>query len=219
MDNSMSKFFSKVYLWMFIGLFLSGGVAYISSTTPVVMQILMKHMFLFIALELITVLVLSLARNKLSPLAAKLLFILYSIISGATLSSIFLVYKIDSILLVFVSSSLLFGLMALYGYITKNDLSTFGKVLLFGLFAIIIMGIFNIFIGNSMFDLFISVVSVIIFLGLTAYDMQKLKAIYSYYGPNEEELSKASIYGALDLYLDFVNMFLKLLHLFGKEKD
>ena len=183
------------------------------------MQILMKHMLLFIVLEFITVLVLSLARNKISATLAKLLFILYSGVSGVTLSSIFLVYKIDSILLVFASSALLFGLMALYGYITKNDLSTFGKILLFGLFAIIIMGIINIFVGNSMFDLFISIVSIIIFLGLTAYDMQKIKAIYNYYGPNEEELSKASIYGALDLYLDFVNIFLKLLHLFGKEKD
>ena len=143
----------------------------------------------------------------------------YSALSGLTLSSIFLIYKIESIGMVFFAASLMFALLAVYGYVTKQDLSSFGKILLFGLISVIIMSLINIFIGNSAFDIFISIVSIVIFLGLTAYDMSRLKQIYNYYSNDSDMLDKVSIYGALDLYLDFVNILLKLLRLFGKRKD
>lgn len=218
-ENGISNFFSKVYLWMFIGLLVSGGVAYYTSVNASLLKFV-YNMFGFILItELIVVIVFSALRRKVSPAIAKVLFLVYSAISGLTLSSVFIVYKLDSVGMVFLSSALMFGLLAVYGYTTKTDLSSFGKILLFGLLAVIIMSIINIFVGGSSFGIVISIISVVLFLGLTAYDMQNLKSIYNYYAGNEEELSKASIYGALDLYLDFINIFLRLLNLFGKSKD
>lgn len=218
-DNGMSKFFSKVYLWMFIGLLISGAVAYYTSVTPGVRGLVYGGFTFFIILELVVVIAFSALRKKVSPAVAKILFIIYSVVSGLTLSSIFLVYKLESIGMVFISAALMFGLLALYGFITKNDLSSFGKILIFALLAIIIMSLINMFIGNSTFSIVISVISIVVFLGLTAWDMQALKALYNYYASDEKELNKIAIYGALDLYLDFINIFLQLLNLFGKRRD
>lgn len=218
-ENGISKFFSKVYLWMFIGLLISGGVAYYTSVTPSMIRMVYSSFSLILIIELIVVIAFSALRNKVSPLVAKILFITYSAISGLTLSSIFLVYKIESVGLVFLSAAVMFGLLALYGYITKQDLSSLGKILIFALLAIVVMSLINIFVGNESFNIFISIVSVVIFLGLTAWDMQALKAMYNYYSSDERELGKMAIYGALDLYLDFINIFLSLLNLFGKSRD
>lgn len=218
-ENGISKFFSKVYLWMFIGLLISGGVAYYTSVTPSMIRMVYSSFNLILIIELIVVIAFSALRNKVSPLVAKILFIAYSAISGLTLSSIFLVYKIESVGLVFLSAAVMFGLLALYGYVTKQDLSSLGKILIFALLAIVVMSLINIFVGNESFNIFISIVSVVIFLGLTAWDMQALKAMYNYYSSDERELGKMAIYGALDLYLDFINIFLSLLNLFGKSRD
>ena len=218
-ENSMSKFFTKVYLWMFIGLLVSGGVAYYTSVTTGIRGLVYSYFNWFLILELVVVIAFSALRKKVSPLVAKILFIVYSVVSGLTLSSIFLVYRLDSIGMVFLSSALMSGLMALYGYITKTNLSSFGKVLIFALLAVIIMSLINMFIGNGTFGIVISIISIVVFLGLTAYDMQSLKAMYNYYENDEAELDKVSIYGALDLYLDFINIFLRLLQLFGKSRD
>ena len=218
-NNGMSKFFSKVYLWMFIGLLISGGVAYYTSITPSMIKFVYGSYGWILITELIVVIAFSALRKKVSPGIAKVLFVTYAAISGLTLSSIFLVYKIQSIGMVFLSSSLMFGLLAVYGYITKTDLSSFGKILLFALLAIIIMSVINIFAHNGTFGIIISIISIVVFLGLTAWDMQTLKAMYNYYASDEKELGKIAIYGALDLYLDFINIFLQLLNLFGKSKD
>lgn len=218
-NNGMSKFFSKVYLWMFIGLLISGGVAYYTSITPSMIKFVYGSYGWILITELIVVIAFSALRKKVSPGIAKVLFVTYAAISGLTLSSIFLVYKIQSIGMVFLSSSLMFGLLAAYGYMTKTDLSSFGKILLFALLAIIIMSLINIFAHNGTFGIVISIISIVVFLGLTAWDMQALKAMYNYYASDEKELGKIAIYGALDLYLDFINIFLQLLNLFGKSKD
>ncbi len=218
-NNGMSKFFSKVYLWMFIGLLISGGVAYYTSITPSMIKFVYGSYGWILITELIVVIAFSALRKKVSPGIAKVLFVTYAAISGLTLSSIFLVYKIQSIGMVFLSSALMFGLLAVYGYITKTDLSSFGKILLFALLAIIIMSVINIFAHNGTFGIIISIISIVVFLGLTAWDMQALKAMYNYYASDEKELGKIAIYGALDLYLDFINIFLQLLNLFGKSKD
>lgn len=218
-NNGISKFFSKVYLWMFIGLLISGGVAYYTSITPSMIKFVYGSYGWILITELIVVIAFSALRKKVSPGIAKVLFVTYAAVSGLTLSSIFLVYKIQSIGMVFLSSSLMFGLLAVYGYITKTDLSSFGKILLFALLAIIIMSVINIFDHNGTFGIIISIISIVVFLGLTAWDMQALKAMYNYYANDEKELGKIAIYGALDLYLDFINIFLQLLNLFGKSKD
>lgn len=218
-DDGMSRFFSKVYLWMFVGLLISGGVAYYTSITPSMIKFVYSGYTWILILELVVVILFSALRKKVSPTVAKLLFVLYSAISGLTLSSIFLVYKIQSVGIVFLSSALMFALLAVYGYITRQDLSSFGKILFFALLAIIIMSIVNIFVGNGTLGIVISIVSIAVFLGLTAWDMQTLKSMYNYYSNDENELNKIAIYGALDLYLDFINIFLQLLNLFGNSKD
>lgn len=218
-ERGMSNFLSKVFLWMMIGLLISGGTAYLTYATPSITKFVYQFYTLILLVELIVVISFTALRRKVSPSMAKLLFIIYSIVSGLTLSSIFIVYKLGSIGIVFLAAALMFGLMGIYGLTTKNDLSSFGKILIFALIAIIIMSVINIFVQNSEFNIFICIVSILIFLGLTAWDLNNLKTIYRYYESNEEELNKAAIYGALDLYLDFINIFLNLLNLFGKRND
>lgn len=218
-ENGISKFFTKVYLWMFIGLLLSSISAYFTFVNPAMNSFVYSSFGLILTIELIVVITFSLLRRKVSPMGAKIMFIVYSIISGLTLSSIFIVYKLSSIMVVFLSAAIMFGLLALYGYFTNQDLTSFGKLLIFGLLAVIIMSIINIFVTSQSFDITISILSIIIFLGLTAWDMQNLKRIYYYYENDSVALDKSAIYGALDLYLDFINIFLDLLRLFGKSRD
>ncbi len=218
-ENGISKFFTKVYLWMFIGLLLSSISAYFTFVNPAMNTFVYSSFGLILTIELIVVITFSLLRRKVSPMGAKIMFIVYSIISGLTLSSIFIVYKLSSIMVVFLSAAIMFGLLALYGYFTNQDLTSFGKLLMFGLLAVIIMSIINIFVTSQSFDITISIISIIIFLGLTAWDMQNLKRIYYYYENDSVALDKSAIYGALDLYLDFINIFLDLLRLFGKSRD
>lgn len=218
-ENKMSKFFSAVYLWMFIGLLVSAGIAYYTSVSSSMLNFVYKYFAIIIISELVVVIAFTAFMKKVSPVVAKILFLIYSGISGLTLSSIFLVYELESIGFVFLASALMFGLMAGYGYTTKQELSSFGKLLTFGIIAIIIMSIINMFLGNGTFGIIISIISVVIFLGLTAWDMQMLKRLYTYHEGNEDEVNKIAIYGALQLYLDFINIFLDLLRLFGKSKD
>lgn len=217
-NEGLSKFFSKVYMWMFIGLLTSGVVSYLVSSTAS-MSFVLNNYTIFALLEIIMVVAFVSLRRKASPTLATVLFLIYAAMNGATLSIIFLAYSIKSILFVFIASALMYGGLAIYGYTTKKDLTNMGKLLLFGLIAIIVVSLINIFVGNSKLDIILSVVSICVFLGLTAWDMQSLKTIYNYYLNDENELKKASIYGALDLYLDFINVFLNLLRLFGKAKD
>lgn len=218
-ENGISKFFTKVYLWMFIGLLLSTISSYFTFINPAMNSFVYNAFGLILIIELIVVITFSLLRRKVSPMGAKIMFIVYSIISGLTLSSIFIVYKLSSIITVFLSAAVMFGLLALYGYFTNQDLTSFGKLLIFGLLAVVIMSIINIFVTSQSFDITISIISIIIFLGLTAWDMRNLKKIYYYYENDYDALDKSAIYGALDLYLDFINIFLDLLRLFGKSRD
>ena len=217
--NSFSKFISGVYLWMFLGLLVSGLTAYFTSTSFDMIRFVNKNLLLIIIAEFVVVIVFSTMQRKVSPLVAKILFLLYSFINGLTLSAIFVIYTKESIITVFISAAIMFGLLALYGYTTKTNLDSLGRILIFGLLAIIITSIINIFINSSGLDIILSIISIVLFLGLTAYDMQKLKSIYNYYDNDSNMLSKSSIYGALNLYLDFINIFLELLRLFGKSND
>ena len=218
-ENGISKYFTKVYLWMFIGLLLSAISAYYVAVNPGIKSFVYNGFGLILIIELIVVITFSLLRRKVSPTGAKIMFMMYSIISGLTLSSIFIVYKLNSIIVVFLSAAVMYGLLALYGYFTNQDLTSFGKLLIFGLLAVIFMSIINLFVSSQSFDITISIISIIVFLGLTAWDMQNIKKIYYYYENDYEALDKSAIYGALDLYLDFINIFLDLLRLFGKSRD
>lgn len=217
-DLGLSRFFTKVYTWMFIGMLTSGAIAYITSINQNMIRFVYTNFYLIIIAELAVVIILSALRKKVSSSVAKILFILYSALSGLTLCSIFIVFKLDSVLYVFISTAVMFATLSFYGYSTKQDLSSLGKMLLAALISIIICSIINIFTGNGTFGIIISVASVAIFLGLTAWDMQNLKRIYYSYQNDSEQIEKASIFGALNLYLDFINIFLELLNLFGEKK-
>lgn len=215
-------FMSNVFSYMFAALGISGVIAYIIGTdkelflsifgqTPALMYVVM-----FAPLGL--VLIMSFAFNRLSSMALLGIYILYSALMGLSLSSIFLIYEIGSIVNVFFITAGTFGTMAVLGYTTKTDLTKFGSILFMALIGIIIASIVNIFVGSSGLDWLISVLGVLIFTGLTAYDVQKLKNIGAQVGSGNEMASKAAIMGGLTLYLDFINLFLFLLRLFGNRE-
>jgi len=160
--------------------------------------------------EIVLVIVLAARIQKLNPTTAKILFILYSFVTGLTFGSIFVVYKLSAIMLVFLITSIMFGLFALIGAFTSIDLTKLGTILLMALIGVILCAIINIFLHNSTFDMVISCLSVLIFLGFVAYDMQKIKI----WSENMDE-DRLAILGALELYIDFINIFLDLLKLFG----
>ena len=146
------------------------------------------------------------------------LFVLYSIVTGLTLSVIFLVYQMGSIVSIFGVTALIFAAMSIYGYTTQKDLTGIGTMALFGLFGIIIASVINLFLGNTVADTIISIIGVIVFIALTAYDTQKIKEMNVLGNEGTDDDKKEAIMGALTLYLDFINLFLKLLSLFGKRK-
>lgn len=218
-DDTLRMVLRRVYLWMALGLLLTAGTAYLSNVT-VVSQILFTTPFLFPGLliaELILVITLSAALNKLTPLSAGALFFAYAALNGVTLSAIFLAYEIGSVFMAFAITSSLFGAMTLIGYSTKKNLNNWGGYLFMGLFGMLVVSIVTMFIGNGMLDWLVSIVMVFIFLGLTIYDTQRIKHMVSYamQSGDEDLVSKIGIRGALSLYLNFINLFLRILRLFG----
>ena len=211
-----NKIFSKVFMWMFVGLAITFGVGYyVSLNENMLINVFQNYYWLFIIAELVVVLVLSARIRKIQPLTAKILFCAYSFLTGLTFSSIFVLYDITSIVYVFGITAVIFLIFALIGYFTKIDLSKFGVYLFMALIGVIICSIVNIFVGSEKFDLGITIVCLIIFIAYIAYDIQVIKRnLYSI--PEEENLA---IYGALQLYLDFINIFLRLLRFFGNRKN
>lgn len=212
-----NKIFSKVFMWMFIGLLLSFGTAYYVYANPNMLYNVFstKLYYIIIIIEFVLVVFLSARIQKMNPLTAKISFALYSITTGLTLSLIFVMFKITSIVYVFLITSLIFLIFALLGYFTKIDLSKYSTIFMMALVGMIIAAIINMFLGNTMLDIILNWVGVIVFVGLIAYDIQKIKR----YAIAIEDEDKAAIMGALDLYLDFINIFLRLLSLFGKSRD
>ncbi len=211
-----NKIFSKVFMWMFIGLAITFGVGYyVSLNENMLYNVFAKYYLFFVIAELAVVLVLSARIRKIQPLTAKILFCAYSFLTGLTFSSIFVIYNMTSIVYVFGITSVIFLIFALIGYFTKIDLSKFGVYLFMALIGVIICSIINIFVGSEKFDLGITIVCLIIFIAYIAYDIQVIKRnLYSI--PEEDNLA---IYGALQLYLDFINIFIRLLRFFGSRKN
>lgn len=219
--EASSLLMRKVYLWMTLALVITGVTAYGVATSPGILQMIFGNTVLFWGLliaEVGLVYVISNAINKLSLTTATLLFVLYSVINGATLSVIFMIYTAESITNVFFITAATFGLMSLIGYTTKTDLSSIGKMLLMGLIGLIIATIVNLFIGSSVLNMIISYVGVLIFVGLTAYDTQKIKNMFAEAQDAGEFMQKIALIGALTLYLDFINLFVHLLRILGDRK-
>lgn len=211
MENN--KIFGKVFMWMFIGLLVTFLTGYVVSVNDNMLYNIFSGgtYFLLIIIELVLVIFLSSRIKKMQVTTARIVFILYSFVTGLTFGSIFVVFELTSIILVFLIAAALFGLFALIGYFTKLDLTKLGTILLMMLLGVVICVIVNMFLNNSTFDLVVSCISIIVFLGFTAYDIQKIKLLaYEF-----EEEGKVAIIGALELYLDFINIFLDLLRIFG----
>lgn len=212
----------KVYLWMSLALLITGFTAYYVATTPALIGAIITNQILFWGLvigELALVFGLSAAINKLSLTTATLMFVIYAVINGLTLSFIFLVYTASSITSVFFITAGTFAVMAFFGYFTKTDLSSLGKILMMALIGIIIATIVNIFTKSEGLAMILNYLGVLVFVGLTAYDSQKIKQMLMMAPDTGEAAQKVALLGALSLYLDFINLFLYLLRIFGSRRD
>lgn len=221
-DTTFFAVMQRVYAWMALGLFLTAGVAYIVANSPVVFWIA-SNPLLFYGLmigEIGLVMGISFGINKLSPTVAMGLFLLYAAVNGLTLAFILLIYTSASIALAFGATAALFAVMSVIGYTTKMDLSRYGSYLMMALVGLILASIVNMFWANSTLEWIVTYVGILIFLGLTIYDTQRIKAmtIAAMIQGDELVINRIGIIGALRLYLDFINLFLRLLRILGRRR-
>ena len=219
--QQMQSYIARVFSWMCGALALTGGTAYAIASIPVLAQFVLGNpgiMFIAILAQLGFVIALSFHLRRLSVATASFLFWGYALLTGITFSSIFLVYTQMSIASAFLVAAGMFGAMAVYGATTETNLASFGSYFRMAVFGLIIAMVVNLFIGGTALDLAISLVGVVIFSGLTAYDMQKLQQIASHMDEIDEDTTKITIIMSLQLYLDFINLFLMLLKLMGNKK-
>ncbi len=223
-DLGLRAYMLRVYNYMTVGLALTGAISFAVAHTPALLSLfyvqtavgIQPTMLAYVAMfsPLAFVLILSFGIQRMRAATAQLVFWLFSGVMGLSITHIFLTYTGTSIVRVFFISASLFAAMSLYGYTTKRDLSGWGSFLFMGLIGIIIASIVNIFMASTMMHFIISVAGVLVFVGLTAYDTQGIKETYDV-SDSGEVMQKKAIYGALRLYLDFINLFLMLLRLFG----
>ncbi|MGE5329675.1 MAG: Bax inhibitor-1/YccA family protein [Deltaproteobacteria bacterium] len=219
-DVGLSSYVSRVFGWMFIGLLVTAFFAFSVAGTDFGKSLINPGMMiLFIVIELGLIFALSFLINRISSTTATLMFLAYSAVNGITLSTIFYVYDIGVIFKAFGVAAAVFGVMALYGNITKNDLTNVGSIFFMGVIGILIASVINMFFRSPMVDLIISYVTVFIFSGLVAYDAQKIKSYYQAGGEygSDELIKKGAIISALALYLDFINIFIALLRIFDRD--
>ncbi len=214
--SDINSAMSRVYGHMGLAVITSMIVSFLIGTNATMMQFFftgaMKWLVIFA--PLVAILGVSVAMEKMSKSALQIFLHGFAALMGLSFATIFVVYNMGSIVSAFMSAAVLFGVMSGYGYFTKKNLDSVGQFMFIGLIAIIIASVINIFIGSTVMQMVISAIAVIIFLGLTAYDTQKIREMVSY-----DNDGKAEVMGALTLYLDFINLFLSLLQLFGGNKD
>lgn len=215
--NTQNKLFGKTFFWMFLGLLGSAIIASYTYYSGLFIDIVLGNYFnLLLILELVVVLVFSLLFRKMSPTVVGILYFVYAMINGVTLSVIFAVFELNSIIFLFVVSALIYAVLGLIGYKTNKDLSSWRTYLSVFLIAGIVLSIINLFMQNSTFELFLDWVILILFFGITIYDINKIKLL-------EQDPSlvseKLHIYCAMQLYLDFINIFLRILSIFGKRRN
>ena len=208
---------ADTFKWLFVGLLVCFGISYCTNMNEDVMALVFgafngKAIFVYLVLELVLCIVLSLCITKVSPLVATILYLVYTALTGLSLSGIFLVYTSSSIAMVFLATAVIFGIFAFIGKTTKMDLSKWGTYLLIALLAIVVLEIINIFVMNNTLDIILCVVVIILFAAYTAYDINRLVH-------TDNEFPNKGIFFAFQLFLDFINIFIKLLRLFGKRNN
>lgn len=219
--SALPALMRKVYVWMTLALVITGFTAYAVATSPGLLMAIVGNRFVLLGLivaELALVVGISAAINRLSLAVATLMFVLYSVINGATLSVVFLAFTMSSITSVFFITAGTFATMALVGYTTKKDLTSMGRMLFMALIGLVIATVVNMFMRSSGLDMILNYVGVLVFVGLTAYDTQKIKEQLMMADNMGEAAQKVALVGALTLYLDFINLFLYLLRILGKRE-
>ena len=212
-----NKLLGKTFFWMFLGLLGSAIIAWYSYSSGIFLSFIENGQYgIVLIIELATVLIFNLLYRKLPAAVVGILLAIYSMVNGVTLSVIFYVYELNSIIYLFVASALVFGILAFIGYNTEKDLSSWRVYLSVFLIVGLVLSIINLFIGNSTFDLILDWVILLVFLGVTIYDINKLKLLAS---SGEFSDNKIHIYLAMQLYLDFINIFIRILSIFGKRRD
>ena len=218
MDTTQNKLYGKTFFLMFLGLLGSAIVAWYTYYSGLFLDIVLQGGFgVLLILELVAVLLFSFLFRKLPPVAVGILYFVYSMLNGVTLATVFAVFELSSIIYLFVISALVFGVFAIIGYKTNKDLSSWGTYLTVFLIAGIVLSVINLFIIKSPgFDLLIDWLILALFCGVTIYDINKIKMLQNIPEINQE---KIYIYCAMQLYLDFINIFLRILSIFGKRRD
>ena len=217
--SRVQTYMSHVYGWMTVGLLLTALVAWFASSNMALIQLLSKGMWVLLIAELALVFVISGMINRLSGAAATTLFMLYSVLNGCTFSIYFLVYTSSSIASVFFITAGMFAALAFYGYTTKRDLSSFGRFLFMGLIGLVIASLVNMFMHSEPLMWAVTYIGVFVFAGLTAYDTQKLKELGDGLPQDDQNIFRRFvILGALQLYLDFINLFIMLLRIFADRR-
>ena len=216
MELTENKLISKTFMWMFIGLAITFGIGYyVSGNENMLYNLFSGYKWLVLILvEFGLVIALSAFINKLNPLVAKVLFCIYALVTGLTFSTIFVVYAISSIIYVFGVTALIFLIFALLGYYTNLDLTKLGTYLFMALIAVIVASLINIFIGSTALEFAITIIALIVFVGYVAYDINMIRNSNKY-----DQSENLPIYWALQLYLDFINLFIRLLRLLGKQRN
>lgn len=214
-------FITRVYGWMTLGLAMTALSAFALLAIPGLLEALFSNSFLFFGIligELALVVVLSAAVNRMNSTVAGMLFVAYAMLNGVTIAMLMLMYTASSVAITFGITACTFGIMTLFGYTTRRDLTRFGSLLIMGLIGILIASLANMFLKNSAIYWVTTYIGVLIFIGLIAYDTQRLKRMALGLGEDGQVVQKASILGALALYLDFINLFIRLLRILGKRR-
>jgi len=220
-ESAQQRFVTKVMGWMCAALLTTAGISYYVFSNPRIMTSIIQSQGLFFGLiiaELGIVILLSAAITRLNSLAATALFFLYSALTGLTLSVVFAAYTFESLTTTFLITAGTFGTMFVYGYVTRRDLTNVGSLAFMGLIGIIIASVVNFFFRSTMLMTAVTYIGVLVFVGLTAYDAQKIKQMGGVLEEGSQIREKAAIMGALRLYLDFINLFLLLLRIFGRRR-
>lgn len=221
-SSAFPALMQKVYTWMTLAMVITGVTAYGVANSPAMLSMIYGNQIVFwglIIAEFALVFGISAMLNRISLTVATLMFIAYSVLNGAMLSSIFMIYTLNSIGMVFFITAATFGVMAFIGYTTKADLTSMGKIMLMALIGIIIATVVNIFVKSTALQMIVSYAGVLIFVGLTAYDSQKIKRMLYEQDERDEGAQKLALLGALTLYLDFINLFIYLLRILGSRRD
>ncbi len=218
-DAGLRVYMQKVFSTMGLGLALTGLVAYVVASTPALYRVILGTPLVWVLLiaTLAVPVTLGASIGRLRASTAQMLFWGYAALMGATTSSVFLIYTMESVARVFLITSCMFGGMSLYGYTTKRDLTNWGSFLFMGVLGLVLASVVNLFVGSTPLQMALSVIAVLVFTGLTAYDVQMIARLYQP-SAGEDVRKKSVVLGALSLYLDFINMFFALLRLFGDRR-